>query len=34
VALDDLQWADPDSDGELMGRYFDLTDKGGLPAIM
>lgn len=26
----DLGWSDPDSDGELMGRYYDYTDKGGV----
>jgi hypothetical protein len=33
VALDNLQWADPETDGELMGIYYDFTDKGSVAAL-
>jgi hypothetical protein len=29
--VSELKWADPETDGELMGYYFDYTKKEGIP---
>ena len=33
VPRDDLAWADPETDGELMTVYFDYEDKPSLSAL-